>query len=139
MVPKFVSHHYEMLGESSLTFRCLHTFEIKSLTKLKCSYIDIIPGLVHLFLTINNKETRDEITVNYSQLSEWYINSVIARLYYTTKLGIPFLRFNGKCTGPVYINYFFTGWRVTNIEITDRLRIEHGKEIKTINELWTRF
>lgn len=33
----------------------------------------------------------------------------------------------------------FKGWSLTNIEITDRLRMEGGKEVRVINELWTRF
>jgi hypothetical protein len=97
------------------------------LTKLKCSHINIIPGLIHLYLTINDQDTREEINVNFSQLYEWFINIVLVRLYHSTKLGIPFCKFNGKCIGPVYIHYFFGGWKVTNIEITDRLRIENGK------------
>jgi hypothetical protein len=56
MIRKFVSNHHLMIGDAVITFRSIWKYDIKEITKLKCSCIDVLPGLAHLYVNLNIQE-----------------------------------------------------------------------------------
>jgi len=45
MIRQPVSNHYKMIGSISVDYNCFHSHSIKSIDKLKCSYLDSPVGL----------------------------------------------------------------------------------------------